>query len=239
MIIITKKVGETPLELLNRLRAEKPEFKNEKLSYAGRLDPMAEGEMLIIVGDENKNREKYLGFDKEYLATFLIGVKTDAGDILGIIENPSSINIDQIDNNQIIFAVDKLKEIKTQKYPWFSGRTVNGIKLFDYFKSGSIDIERPSRNVEIKKSEFIRSEIVSAEMVREYIVSSVNKVKGDFRQKQILESWQEFFKTMPQQMMIFEVSFVVSTGTFIRDLTNNFPFSNALLKLKRTKILHS
>jgi tRNA U55 pseudouridine synthase TruB len=70
MILIDKKVGETPLELINRIRIEMPELKDERLSYAGRLDPMAEGQMLILVGDENDNREKYLGLDKEYEAEF-------------------------------------------------------------------------------------------------------------------------------------------------------------------------
>jgi tRNA U55 pseudouridine synthase TruB len=46
MVQINKNVGETPLELLERLRRERPELAQETLSYAGRLDPMAEGVML-------------------------------------------------------------------------------------------------------------------------------------------------------------------------------------------------
>jgi hypothetical protein len=65
MILIDKRVGETPLQLINRIRIEMPKLKNERLSYAGRLDPMAEGQMLILVGDENNNRDKYLGLDKD------------------------------------------------------------------------------------------------------------------------------------------------------------------------------
>ena len=36
-----KQLGETPAERLERLRAQKPEYAHEVLSYAGRLDPMA------------------------------------------------------------------------------------------------------------------------------------------------------------------------------------------------------
>jgi hypothetical protein len=34
--------GETPLQRIERFRKENPEYKNIPLSYAGRLDPMAE-----------------------------------------------------------------------------------------------------------------------------------------------------------------------------------------------------
>jgi tRNA pseudouridine(55) synthase len=238
MIFAFKKVGETPLELLNRLRIEKPELENEKLSYAGRLDPMAEGEMLIIVGDENKSREKYLGFDKEYVAIFIIGTKTDSGDVLGITED-KEMNIQKSDDEKIKSEISKLLEIKKQKYPWFSGKTVAGIKLFDHFKSGNVDIERPTRDVEIKKAEFIRSEMVYIEKIKEYIFTSIKSVKGDFRQDKIIESWEKFFQNSNTEMQIFEVSFIVSSGTFIRDFTNNFSFPVTLLKLNRTKIFHS
>ncbi len=238
MIFISKKVGETPLELINRLRLEKPELKNEKLSYAGRLDPMAEGEMLIIVGDENKSREKYLGFDKEYIATFVVGMKTDSGDILGIVEDKEA-NITKPDDEQIKLEISKLIEIKKQKYPWFSGKTVAGIKLFDHFKMGNIDIERPTRDVEIKKVEFIKSEKVSIENIKDYILTSIRLVNGNFRQNKIIKSWKNFFQDDNAEMQFFEVSFIVSSGTFIRDFTNNFSFPTTLLKLKRTKIFHS
>ena len=52
-----KQMGETPRERLERLRKEKSEYAHEVLSYAGRLDPMAEGVLLCLVGAENKHRD--------------------------------------------------------------------------------------------------------------------------------------------------------------------------------------
>ena len=54
-----KPQGVTPLELIDRFRQKHPEYKDEKLGYAGRLDPMAEGILLVLVGDENKKRKTY------------------------------------------------------------------------------------------------------------------------------------------------------------------------------------
>lgn len=248
MLLLNKKVGETPLEFLDRIRLEFPDLKDKKLSYAGRLDPMAEGQMLVLVGDEeNKAREKFLGLDKEYIATFLVGVKTDSGDILGLIEDSfisekndkraNNSGREEVEVGELKKATENLKNIKTQKYPWFSGRTVGGVKLFDHFKTGRFDIERPSRKIEVKQVEFINSENVDAEEIKSYIFSSISKVSGDFRQEKILAKWSDFFKNAnPQKMQTFQMRVIVSSGTFIRAFTEDFSFPATLLNLKRTKI---
>lgn len=233
MIISNKNVGETPLEFLNRIRLEKPELKDETLSYAGRLDPMAEGQMMIIVGDENNHRDSFMGFDKEYEATFLVGVSTDTGDALGLITKEEDIKFSQ---EQIIDVVNKISLIKKQKYPWFSGKTVDGIKLFDHFKNGNTDIERPSIDVTVKGAKLMSVEDVDVKDLREYIVSSVGKVNGDFRQEETIKGWEEYFKDKVGGMQMLKVRFLVSSGTFIRAFTEVMPFPATLLKLNRTKI---
>lgn len=235
MIIVNKRVGETPLELLDRLRKEKTDLKNQKLSYAGRLDPMAEGEMIILVDEENNEREKYLKVDKEYVATFLIGVFTDSGDILGLIKKNE--NVERFSDENLNEQVKNLKKIKKQTYPWFSGKTVKGKKLFEYFKEGNLNIERPSLEVEIKQSDLLNSEVIKKQDLEKYIYESIHKVKGDFRQDEILNSWRKFFEFAPQEFQIFKVEFLVSSGTFIRALIEEFDFPVCLLKLKRTKVL--
>lgn len=236
MIKFFKRVGETPLELLERLRIEKPKLKNEKLSYAGRLDPMAEGEMLILIGDENYEYNKHLGYDKEYEATFLIGVSTDTGDVLGKILNSKLEIQNKIEIINLKSQVENLKKIKKQIYPWFSGRKVVGKKLFDHFKEGNLNIERPTLDIQIKEVMFISQDSCSKNEIKEYIFDSIKKVKGDFRQKEILEGWREFFEFAPTELEIFSVKFRVSSGTFIRAFTEEFSFPCSLLKLKRKKI---
>ena len=78
-----KQLGETPRERLERLRVQKPHYEHEVLSYAGRLDPMAEGVMLCLVGSANKRREAYLELSKEYVLDILFGFSTDTYDVLG------------------------------------------------------------------------------------------------------------------------------------------------------------
>jgi tRNA pseudouridine(55) synthase len=238
MLRIHKKVGETPLEVIDRLRNEHPDLKSEKLSYAGRLDPMAEGEMLIMVGDENNNREHFLGFDKEYEAEFLFGVSTDTGDVLGVITDIDESGGEKISQKEIFSLVQDFTKIKTQKYPWFSSKTVDGVKLFQHFKDGNFDIERPSREVNIKSVEILEFSEKSADEIENYILESIKKVNGDFRQEETVERWREFFaKNSRPKLQTLKIKILVSSGTYIRALTENFPIPTTLLKLNRTKII--
>jgi hypothetical protein len=84
MIKLYKKIAETPLQALKRLRRRRPELADARLSYAGRLDPMACGILPVLVGEENDRRENFLGRDKTYVFTVLFGVATDTFDLLGI-----------------------------------------------------------------------------------------------------------------------------------------------------------
>ncbi|MBU4536810.1 hypothetical protein KJ603_02105, partial [Patescibacteria group bacterium] len=81
-----KRISETPLESIQQWKKENPEYIDEKMTYAGRLDPMAEGELLVLVGEECKKKEEYLRLDKEYEVDILFGFETDSYDILGIIQ---------------------------------------------------------------------------------------------------------------------------------------------------------
>jgi tRNA pseudouridine(55) synthase len=238
MLSIQKKIGETPLEMLDRLRVEKPEYKNHKLSYAGRLDPMAYGEMLVLVGDENKKYKDYLGYDKEYEATFIFGFETDTGDILGILKNSDNLKIDDdfFLNENIQEQIENFKKIKKQKYPWFSSMVVDGLKLFDHFKKGNLNIERPDRKVDIKEIELVESGTIKNVELQKYIFENIGKVKGDFRQKEIKERWHSFFNSNDQDFYTAKVRILVSTGTYIRSLTEEFEHPATLLKLRRTKI---
>lgn len=102
---LNKKMSQTPLEAIEEWRVGKPEFKNVKLSYAGRLDPLAVGKLIILVGEENKNRKEYERMDKEYYYEVLLGFNTDTFDVLGITQE---------DKNFITILTNiQIKELET------------------------------------------------------------------------------------------------------------------------------
>lgn len=239
MILFNKKVAETPLQMLNRFRKENPEFSNSKLSYAGRLDPMAYGQTIILVDEENKDSEKYRGYDKEYEATFLVGFSTDTGDALGLVDDIFFENSRvEISQNDLLEKINNLKKIKKQKYPWFSAMTVNGKKLFDHYKDGNLNIDRPDLDVEIREVELIEFVEYSTEEIKKYIFDTIKLVEGDFRQKEILKKWEKVFdsESVSESIQAFTIKIKVSSGTYIRGLTESFGVPTILFKLHRTNI---
>jgi tRNA U55 pseudouridine synthase TruB len=123
------------------------------VAYAGRLDPMAHGVLILLVGNENKMRDKYEKLDKEYKFQCILGVGTDTYDILGIqinerepiffifTQNITLINITllgQIDRSTVNFSplnelsprlqtlVSQFVGSFEQSYPPFSSVRVKG-----------------------------------------------------------------------------------------------------------------
>src|ERR1700722_19791374 len=125
MIALYKQKGETPLQTLERLRFEQPQYADAKLSYAGRLDPMAEGVMLVLVAEENKSREKHLRLDKTYVTEILFGVSTDTGDVLGIPRSNTSGRRykGHFGESEIKTVLEKSVGKFSQKYPAYSSKS--------------------------------------------------------------------------------------------------------------------
>ena len=129
-IITTQKhAGETLAVFLGRVRGEYGVPAGEKMTYAGRLDPMAEGEMIVLTGEYCKQKDDYLGFDKTYIVDVLLGISTDTGDMLGIVSN---MNIGVHTEQEIRDAVSEIEKIKKLAYPEYSSKTVDGIPLWSY-----------------------------------------------------------------------------------------------------------
>lgn len=222
-ISVYKKRGETPLECLHRLRQEKPELLIETLSYAGRLDPMAEGLMIVLVGkEENKKREKFLGLDKVYEIEILFGISTDTGDILGRITN-YELGIKNLDKERFQNVLRKMEGKQIQHYPIFSSKTVLGKPLFEWARENRLDeIEIPAREIEIYKIKEMGWKHVSKEKVLENIIENVLKIKGDFRQKEIIKKWQEIVGNFKNnfEFPVIKLRVHCSSGTYMRILAS-------------------
>ena len=239
MIKAFKKIGQTTLELIEELKQQRPELKGQKLSYAGRLDPMAVGEMWIMVGkDENFNREKFLSNDKTYKVNILFGYQTDTGDLMGLIRD-KNLN-KKINKKDLKNALKKVKQIKEIKYPVFSSKTVEGKPLFEWYKTGKIsEIEIPKRKIKIKKAKLLQTYEISNSDLFNYIENSISLVNGDFRQDKIISRWQDELM-IKNDFQVAEVVFKVTTGTYIRSLVDELALildtKACVFTLNRTKI---
>lgn len=243
---IYKPLGMGLLETIELFRKNNPQYENVKLGYAGRLDPMAEGVLLILVGDELKNQEKYWALDKEYEAEILLGFNTDTYDILGIPELPITNYQLQYENKK---QIEKTKKILnsfqgpfTFLYPPYSSRTVKGKPLFWWARRNKLDeIEIPKKTSTIHNIEILNFYEMEKEVLEKLIINRINLVKGNFRQKLIKNTWQKIFKnTKQQKFSIIKIRVFVSSGTYIRSIANELGkrinTGAILLHLKRTKV---
>lgn len=236
---LIKPLGQTPLQAVEEFKSKNPEYKNAKVSYAGRLDPMAEGLLLLLIGDENKKRDEYEGLDKTYLTEIVFGITTDSFDGLGMLENTS------LDTPKIQDIKNVLKSFtgkQMQSYPPYSSKAVRGKPLFWWSRKKMLsEIEIPKRNIEIFSIKILNIKKINGEILVKDILKRIEKVEGDFRQEEIVKSWGEFYKANKDRKFLkAELGVRCSSGTYIRrlasDIGHKLSSGAFCLSIKRTKI---
>ena len=187
---IYKPVGISPLDAIKTLKEKYPELKDEKMTYAGRLDPLAEGVLLILAGNAVYEKEKYLKLDKEYEAEILFGFNTDTYDILGLSKNNRQSTT--ISRTVIDTMIGKIKGEISLPLPPYSSYKIKGKPLFEWAREGRLnEIEIPIRRTKINSAELLSLNKISAPKLWAMIEQKINLVKGDFRKEEILKQWQE------------------------------------------------
>ena len=242
---LDKKTGETPLECINRFKVENPEYEGEKITYAGRLDPLASGVLLVLIGEECKNKEKYLNLDKEYELTILFGFSTDSMDLLGIIEDKKEGAFNALGNYKKADFEELLKKFEKtfkQKYPRFSSKTVKGRPLFEIAKEeGIADDDLPEKEVKIKKISFNSFGFVSKKYLRDFTLESIFSVKGNFRQNMCWAKWEKTLEDFPDKNLpTLSIKVNCTSGTYMRSLSKaigeEIGFPALALKIRRLKL---
>lgn len=247
MIAFNKRLGETPLDALMRLKYERPELQKETLSYAGRLDPMAEGVLLVLVGEENKKREEYLTLDKTYVTEILLGVETDTYDVLGMPQKMARLNLDMEYNTDEINRQYFEKIVQTfvgerdQQYPPYSSKTVQGKPLWQWAREGNLHkIDIPTNKISIYKIVLQNIKHIESKFLHQKITQNIGLMKGDFRQDEILQSWNAYFDNKQKEFLIISLEVACSSGTYIRGLAHDlgiaFGTGACALSIRRTKI---
>jgi tRNA pseudouridine55 synthase len=217
-----KQLGETPRERLERLRAQKPHYEHEVLSYAGRLDPMAEGVMLCLVGSANKRREAYLELSKEYVLDILFGFATDTYDVLGRVMDTGDGNDPSINKKSVQKALNEFRGHINQEYPPYSSKTVEGKSLFEWARGNALgSLMMPSRTVTIHHIDVEKMYKVSEPVLLDYIEDGIARVTGDFRQEETLRLWkQQLKKEGDREFICATVRIECTSGTYARSIAN-------------------
>jgi len=215
---VYKPRGKTPFECVQAY--QKRTSTTEVISYAGRLDPMAEGVLLLLVGEENDKRREYEHFSKAYLVDMVFGIGTDTGDLMGIPMVPSS-DLPHYPPAEIEVAAQEYVGTDRQRYHPYSSTRVNGKPLFYWAREGRLDeIVIPTHPITIESIQIIESKSVPIQSLTQVCQSVVPQVHGEFRQQEIVEAWGEVSSPHHVQQVTFKVH-CASGGAFMRVLAED------------------
>lgn len=261
-----KNIGETPLEAIERYKKDHIEYRYLPMTYAGRLDPLVEGLLILLAGDECQKKDEYTSLSKEYELTILFGFATDTYDLLGKLTESS---FDTVFPSARIFSCWKIsllepslcerrpetlclhslsETLKTfvgnieQKYPPYSSRTVEGKPLWQWAREGKLgEIEIPSHEVMVHSIDVVEASEVSGKELLKKIHKVVPLVRGDFRQEEILSIWDKTLAGREEDIFpIVKIVVNAGSGTYMRVIANDIGEMLGIPALayhiKRTKI---
>ncbi len=233
-----KEAGHTMIQTMDKFKKENNI--NNKVCYCGRLDPMARGLVLLLVGDECKKMDEYMSTKKEYEFEILFGLSTDTDDPLGIINNTFNYS-----EEEVKYYYDKIKEyIKIgsfeQKFHNYSSKRVDGIPLWEYTKNNIlVDV---SHKVEIFDIKYNQIKKYNFNEWKDNIIETINKIdkKNDFRQDKIINNYNINNNININIIYSIPIKIAVSSGFYVRqlvaDIKNHFNIVILTFDINRTNI---
>ena len=151
IVNIYKEQGFTSHDVVAKLRGI---YGQKKIGHTGTLDPMAEGVLIVCLGQATKLSDLILTKDKQYIAKMKLGVVTDTDDTSGNIKASKEDAAKELFED--VSSIEERLKITFGEFvgpsmqipPMYSAIKVNGKKLYEYARAG-IEIEREARPIEI------------------------------------------------------------------------------------------
>lgn len=147
-IIVNKASNMTSRDVINILNKK---FNTKSIGHTGTLDPIAEGVLVCLIGKYTKLTDILINHDKEYIASFKLGILTDTLDITGKILKEEKVNLTKEEIQKTILS---FKGTYNQEVPIYSAVKINGKKLYEYARNNE-EITLPKREVNIYDIELL------------------------------------------------------------------------------------
>ena len=221
-MLVTKIIGETTAELSNRLKIQ---HGYDKVAICGKLDPMARGEVRVLINQNTKLMSQYLSSIKTYEFKLVIGVKTDTDDIMGLVTNTGNNDTGNNDTgnhdtgnhdtgnhdtgnhdtSNISSHILDICSRKTQHFHPFSAikLKIDGVRksLHHWALAGKLNTSNlPSKQVSVDQVTIKDSYTVDLHSHYVDIVNRLNRIsshnRGTFRVDQILTSWDTTIQSL-------------------------------------------
>ena len=178
IVNVYKEAGFTSHDVVAKLRGI---YGQKKVGHTGTLDPMAEGVLIVVLGQATKLADLILTSRKQYIATMRLGISTETDDTTGKdITEASEDELEKLFSDETVLR-EKLSEVfgkflgKTMQVPpMYSAIKINGKKLYEYAREG-IEINPDPRPIEVYSLE-----ITGIDMEKREVSFSVDCSKGTY-----------------------------------------------------------
>ena len=128
-----------------------------KVGHGGTLDPLAEGIVVLGVGEGTKLMSTYLEGSKGYVGVGLLGYETDTLDSTGILTEEVDCSLVTIEKLESVLP--RFRGNVLQKPPMYSALKRDGKKLYELARVG-IEVEREARPVTVYKLELMPTSVL-------------------------------------------------------------------------------
>ena len=205
-------------QTLGQLTREVKEEAKDKICYIGRLDPLASGLVCFLVGEECISSRSRLHSDKTYCFNLILGISTDTGDALGLIQKMSAVDLGALAVADIVKRFNN--RTYEQEYPMYSSYEIRlgGLKKpLWYFAKNGISIDKiPTHSITVHQLEPNGEPtlITSAS----YFIQQVEQVieeKSRLRKDEVIA---QYCALGPISLVAIPLIAKVSGGTYIRRL---------------------
>ncbi len=139
LLLVRKPIGITSHDIVHKVRRS---LGIKDVGHAGTLDPLAEGLMVLLLGEATKMSSYVLEQDKQYEVTLKLGIETDTLDSTGTVTKESSVTVSdaEVVNTGLALAGEFVWEV-----PIYSAKKVDGRKLYEQAREGLVPIEIPKK----------------------------------------------------------------------------------------------
>lgn len=238
-LAIRKSLGPTS----HRMAMELSRRHGTVVTHTGNLDPMAEGVMVFLIGREAiRNQAKWQAADKTYEFQVLFGVFTDTQDQLGMVLKSKDYDYQSISKDRLTPLINEWTALRSLERPVYSYKLIRGKPLYWWARRGRLnEITVPEAEVRIRSVEFLDLRTLTKKALGARLRRNIARVEGDFRQKAILDCWEETLDRHPNSVFsVARIRVACGKGTYVRALAHRLGGSlgipSVALRILRTRV---
>ncbi len=149
VFLVDKPLEWTSFDVVKKIRNA---LQIKKVGHAGTLDPLATGLLIVCAGKQTKQIDSYMGQEKEYTGTFVIGATTESFDLekpIIPVADPTGISLEQVKDAAAQLSGDIL-----QVPPMHSAIKIDGKRVYESARQG-IEVKMEPRPVQVREFEII------------------------------------------------------------------------------------